>query len=146
MEIGLFALIGALGAVAAQFAGRLADRGLARLATGGFLLVMVASHLLLRAGGTEIVALAIGAALLDLGCQGTHISNQSLIYRLRPEARSRLNTAYMVAYFAAGATGTAASAALYASWGWDAVCVLGAALPAAAFLLWLAEAVIRHHR
>lgn len=142
LEIGLFALLGALGALAAKFAGRLADRGLARMATGGFLAVMAASYLLLEIGGSSIVALGIGVAVLDLGCQGAHISNQSLVFPLRPEARSRLNTAYMTAYFLAGATGSAASAAVYSASGWTGVCVLGAALPTAAFAVWLIESAV----
>ena len=144
-EIGLFALLGAVGAMTAKFAGRLADRGLARVATGGFLLVMALSYVLLDLGGTSVVALGIGVAVMDLGCQGAHISNQSLVYPLRPDARSRLNTAYMTAYFLAGAMGSAASAAVYASSGWSGVCLLGAALPTAACVAWLIEAAL-HRR
>jgi len=142
-EIGAFALFGALGAVAAQFVGRLTDRGLAHLATGAFLLVMVASYGLLAVGAESVVALAIGVVLMDLGCQATHISNQSLIFPLRPEARSRLNTAYMTSYFVAGALGSAASVAAYPAYGWAGVCVVGAAFPSAALLIWAADTVRR---
>ncbi len=137
--IGLFALFGAAGALAARFAGRLADRGLARSATGAYLLVMALSWGLLRLGEASVVALAAGTVLMDLGCQATHISNQSLIYPLDPSARSRLNTAYMTAYFLAGATGTALSTSAYAAWGWSGVAAVGAAFPAAGVLLWLVE-------
>ena len=54
-----------------------------------------------------------GVILLDLGAQSAHISNQSRIYSIRPEARSRMNTAYMVTYFVGGAAGSSAGA-----WGW----------------------------
>lgn len=138
--IGLFALVGAFGALAAKFAGNLADRGLARVATGGFLAVTALSYVLIALGGHSAVALAVGVALMDLGCQGTHISNQSLIYRLRPDARSRVNSAYLTGYFVAGAIGSGLSAAVvYPSFGWNAVCVLGAAFPAMGALLWVAE-------
>ncbi|GAA4827353.1 MFS transporter [Saccharopolyspora rosea] len=89
------------------------------------------------------MALAIGVALLDLGIQGTHISNQSLFYPLRPDARSRLNTAYMTSYFASGSLGSALSAVSYAHWGWSGVCLLGALFPAAGFLVWIVE-IVRH--
>ncbi|MBV9012980.1 MAG: MFS transporter [Pseudonocardiales bacterium] len=137
--IGAFALIGAIGALAAKFAGRLADRGLARVATGGFLVVMAVSYVALAIGGQSVVALGIGVALMDLGCQGAHISNQSLIYSLRPEAHSRLNTAYMTSYFVAGAIGSGLSAVVYPHFGWSGVCVLGAAFPTVAALLWVGE-------
>jgi predicted MFS family arabinose efflux permease len=138
--IGAFALIGAVGALVAMFAGRLADRGLARVATGGFLVVMAVSYAALAIGGQSVVALGIGVALMDLGCQGTHISNQSLIYPLRPDARSRLNTAYMTSYFVAGSLGSGLSAVVvYPHFGWDGVCVLGAAFPTVAALLWVGE-------
>ena len=67
--------------------------------------------------------------MFDLGVQGTHISNQTIVYALRPEARSRLNSAYMTVYFLGGATGSGLSALLYASHGWAGVCVVGAAFP-----------------
>jgi predicted MFS family arabinose efflux permease len=142
-EIGAFALLGALGAVAARFAGRLADRGLARLATGGFLLVMSLSYVLIGSGAHAIVALGIGVALMDLGCQGTHISNQSLIFPLRPDARSRLNTAYMTSYFVAGAVGSGLSTTAYATFGWTGVTIVGAAFPAVACLVWVVDMTIR---
>jgi hypothetical protein len=74
-----------------------------------------------------------------LGSQGTHISNQSVFYRLRPEARSRLNTAYMASYFAAGSTGSALAALVYSQRGWGPVCLLGAVFPAAGVAVWLTE-------
>ena len=64
---------------------------------------MLVSWAVLALGQSSVIALIVGIAILDLGVQGLHISNQSAIYALRPEARSRLTTAYMVAYFLGGA-------------------------------------------
>jgi predicted MFS family arabinose efflux permease len=138
-QIGAFALLGAAGALAVKFAGRLADRGLAPIATGGFLLIMVLSYVLLAFGATSVVALGLGALLMDLGCQGTHLSNQSLIFPLRPEARSRLNTAYMTSCFVATSIGGALSAVVYSVYGWGGVCILGGAFPIMAGVLWVVE-------
>jgi predicted MFS family arabinose efflux permease len=136
--IGLFGLAGVAGAVAATGAGRLADRGHGRHATWLAVVVMVGSWPILYAGKTSAVWLIVGIAVLDLGVQGIHISNQSAIYALAPEARSRLTTAYMVSYFLGGAALSAISSAVYASDGWDAVCVVGAATGLAALALWTA--------
>jgi predicted MFS family arabinose efflux permease len=144
--IGAFALVGAAGAVMARFAGKLADRGHARIATGAFVGLAALSYLLIALGGHSIAALIVGVILLDLGAQGTQISNQSLIYALRADARSRLNTAYMTAYFVVGAIGSGLSAWAYSTGGWSAVCWLGAAFPVLGVLIWAVETLLRRRR
>ena len=79
-----------------------------------------------------LMALLAGVILLDLAVQGVHITNQSTIYRLRPEARSRLTSGYMTCCFLGGALGSQASAAMYSQWGWPGVVVLGMGLSAIA--------------
>lgn len=134
--IGLFSLFGVAGALSARGAGRLADRGFAHWTVGITLAATACAFLLLDAGRASLVALAIGLVVFDAGVQGTHISNQTIVYALRPEARSRLNSAYMTSYFVGGAIGSGASAVLYASHGWTAVCLLGAAFPTLGLLAW----------
>jgi predicted MFS family arabinose efflux permease len=136
--IGLFALVGAVGAICARFAGRLADAGWARLSTGGFLVLSASSWWLLHAGESSLVAFAAGIVLFDLGIQGAHISNQSEVYRLRPDARSRLTTCYMSCYFSGGAVGSGLSAVLYHAHGWTGACVLGAVMGGLAVVVWAA--------
>jgi predicted MFS family arabinose efflux permease len=135
--IGLFGLAGLAGAVAAPMAGRLADRGRGRLAMSASILVLLASWALLAFGKSSVVALVVGIVALDLGAQAMHISNQSAVYTLHGQARSRLTTAYMVAYFLGGVVLSAVTSALYASGGWYAVCVLGAATAAVGLVAWL---------
>lgn len=137
--IGAFGLLGAAGALCASFAGRLADRGLTFPATGGFLLAALIAFGLLALGGADLVPLIAGVLLLDLGAQGMQVTNQSVIYRLRPEARSRLTTAYMTTYFLGGALGSATAAFTLARGGWSAICLLGATYIGVALLLWLTE-------
>lgn len=137
--IGLFGLLGVAGAICASVAGRLADRGWARYATGGFVALSLAAFGLLALGRTLLLPLVIGIVLLDLGAQGTQITNQSEIYRLRPEARSRLTTAYMVTYFLGGAFGSLTSALAYDRSGWGGVCLLGAVLTTANVVVWATE-------
>jgi predicted MFS family arabinose efflux permease len=135
--IGLFGLAGLAGAVAAPMVGRLADRGYGRRATLGAIVILLASWGLLALGARSLAALIAGIVLLDLGAQALHISNQSAIYTLHPQARSRVNTAYMVAYFVGGATMSAAASLVYSVARWDGVCALGALASAAALIFWL---------
>jgi predicted MFS family arabinose efflux permease len=136
--IGLFGLAGLAGAAAAPAAGRLADRGRGRYATLGAIVILLGSWSLLDLGAHSLAALIAGTIALDLGVQALHISNQSAIYALRPQARSRLNTAYMVAYFLGGAVLSAASSLVYSAAGWNGICALGAFTAAAALGFWLA--------
>src|SRR5690348_8517318 len=135
--IGLFGLAGIAGAAIAPVAGRLADRGKGRLATSAGLLILLASWGLLLLGGHSVVLLVAGIVALDLGAQGVHISNQSAIYALHAGARSRITTAYMLAYFAGAAAMSAAASILYGSDGWTGVCVLGAGVAAAGLVVWV---------
>ncbi len=63
------------------------------------------------------------------------ITNQAIIYALRPEARSRINSAYMFCYFLGGAAGSVAAGAVFSAWGWDGVCGLGAAFGLGSILM-----------
>ncbi|NIY77476.1 MFS transporter [Thalassospira sp. HF15] len=134
--IGMFGLIGAIGILAARIAGKLADKGWARLSTGGFLCVTISSWPLLYWGQWSIIAFGIGVVLLDLGIQGAHISNQSEIYRLNPEARNRLTTGYMASYFLGGAFGSASAAVSYGMGEWPAVVALGLAVSILCAVIW----------
>jgi predicted MFS family arabinose efflux permease len=125
--IGLFGLAGLAGALVAPLVGRLGDRGHERLSLYVLLAVTLASWALLALGATSLPALIAGIVAFDAGVQGSHINNQNAIYRLRPEARSRLTTAYMVAFFAGGVGGSILSTTVYAAGGWGATCGLGAA-------------------
>ncbi|MFF9568864.1 MFS transporter [Streptomyces sp. NPDC014685] len=137
--IGAFGLVGAAGALAAAPAGRLHDRGLAGWTTGIALVLLTASWLPLSLTRQSLWALVIGALVLDLAVQAVHVTNQSLIYAVRPEAGSRLIGGYMVFYSIGSATGALASTAVHARAGWGAVCLLGAAISALALLVWAVD-------
>lgn len=126
--IGLLGLAGAAGALCALAAGRLADRGLAQPGRIGAAVAVVGSFAILWSGRSSIVVIVVGVLLLDVGVQGIQVLNQTVIYELAPEARSRINSAYMTCYFAGGALGSAVGAAAYESGGWARVCQLGALL------------------
>ncbi|KWB42228.1 hypothetical protein WL35_18585 [Burkholderia ubonensis] len=136
--IGAFGLVGALGAAAAARAGRLADRGLGQATTGAALVLLVASWLPLAFTTSSIPLLIVGIVLLDIGGQAIHVVNQSMILDARPDAHARLVGCYMLFYSVGSGLGAIASTLVYARAGWAGVCVLGAAVSAAALAFWAA--------
>ncbi|MGA3347656.1 MAG: MFS transporter [Candidatus Sulfotelmatobacter sp.] len=125
---GLFGLVGAVGAFCAPFVGHMADRYGARRNVLVSLLVVLLSFVVMYFFGRHLSGLIAGVILLDIGVQSGHVSNQTRIYGLLPEARSRLNMVYMVCYFTAGALGSYAGSVVWQRFGWAGVCVLGCAL------------------
>jgi predicted MFS family arabinose efflux permease len=116
--IGAFGLIGLIGLAVSSQIGALVDRvGPRNIASIGAVTVTLA-FVFIAAGGRSLVLLVVGMVLLDLGNRASFIANQARIYALRPEARSRLNTVYMVSYFLGGALGAALGgvSALHAAW------------------------------
>ncbi len=137
--IGLFGLLGVAGALTASFAGHLHDAGRTRAGTGVFLVTAVGAFVLMGLAAHALAAIIVGVVLLDLGTQGTQVLNQSTIYQLRPEARSRLTTAYMTAFFLGGALGSAAAAFAFTRFGWPGVAAAGGAFGAVGLGVWLSR-------
>jgi predicted MFS family arabinose efflux permease len=135
--VGLFGLTAIAGAVAARRAGRLADRGLVEPTTGLALGLLVVAWIPLALFDSSLAAVVAGLVLIDLAVQAVHVTNQSMIYAARPEARSRLAGAYMVFYSFGIGGGSLASTATYAAAGWTAVCALGATISLAALAAWI---------
>jgi predicted MFS family arabinose efflux permease len=134
--VGVFALVGAAGALAAPIAGRIGDRGHGALASGIALAVAAGALLLAATTASSLVLLAVAAVALDLAVQGHQVLSQQEIYALRPAARARINTAFMSTIFVSGAICSALSGVLYDAGGWTAVALFAAALPATAFVVW----------
>lgn len=122
---GLFGLVGAAGAAAAPIVGRIADKRGARTTVEISLLVTAGSFVIFWIFGASLWGLIAGVILMDLGVQAGHVSNQTRIYALLPEARSRLNTVYMVTYFLGGALGSALGAYGWSWARWPGVCAAG---------------------
>lgn len=141
-QIGAFGLVGAIGALAAARAGRLADRGLGQWTTGAALVCLLVSWIPIGFMQHSMLALIAGIVLLDMGGQAVHVINQSMIFRLRPEAQSRLVGCYMLFYSAGSGLGAATSTYVFARTGWAGVCALGFAFSMAAFVLWAVTLVL----
>jgi predicted MFS family arabinose efflux permease len=88
-------------------------------------------------GAHVLVLLVLGIVVLDAGIQSQHIFNQSRLFQLAPDARSRVNTAYIGGNFIGGTLGSLVATVLWAAGGWSAVTGAGAALSAVALGLWV---------
>lgn len=134
--VGLFGLVGIAGALAASSAGRLADRGLGQRTTGIALLLLMVSWLPIGLLHHSIWLFIIGVVMLDFAVQAVHVTNQSMILSVRPEARSRLTAGYMIFYSFGSATGAVVSTWVYSWAGWFGVCILGALVSMIAVFFW----------
>ncbi|HWX48801.1 MAG TPA: MFS transporter [Roseomonas sp.] len=141
--IALFALVGVAGVVSAPLAGRLADRGWTRPATGIAMLLVALSFLMTRLaepGSHLALALLVAAALLlDLGVSANAVLGQRAIFSLGAEFRARLNGIYMATFFIGGAIGSALGGWSYAAGGWPLTAWVGFALPLAGLAYYATE-------
>lgn len=134
--IGLFGLAGAAGALGARPAGGLADKGKSHMTTTAGLNLLLLSWAAIWYGHVSVLALIVGILVLDLTVQGVHITNQTVIYRVKPEARNRLTAGYMTSYFIGGAAGSLISASAWQHAGWSGVCGIGAIVAALNLVVW----------
>lgn len=121
---GLFGLLGASSAAAAPVVGRVSDRSGPERSILIAILATLAGYVILLLFGRVLPGLIAGIALIDVGVQSGHVANQSRIYSLDPAARSRINTFYMVAFFAGGALGSYLGPLGFNAGGWTAFCVI----------------------
>ncbi|ULT58265.1 MFS transporter [Neobacillus drentensis] len=133
---GLFGLVGVVGAGAAPLVGRLADRFSPKSLVGMFIIITLLSYLFFGFLGSAVWGIIVGVILLDLGVQGAQISNQTRIYSLVPEARSRLNTVFMVTYFLGGSLGSSLGSYAWNLWQWQGVCLTGGMMIVLGFFVW----------
>lgn len=134
--IGSFGLVGVIGALVAARAGQWADHGYAQRTSAAALVILLIAWGPLSLMAYSLWALVIGIVLLDLGGQALHVTNQSMIFRTRPEAHSRLVGLYMLFYAIGSGLGAISTTATYAYAGWLGVCALGAGMSLLALLFW----------
>ncbi len=137
-DVGLLALVNAGTMLCTPVAGRQADRRGPDTVNLVSMLGVLASAVVLLAGGLGgtpgLTALVLGSLLLDVAMQSGMVANQVRNYALRPEARSRVNTAYMTCAYLGGSAGSWLGARAYGLAGWPGVCALVALLATAALV------------
>jgi predicted MFS family arabinose efflux permease len=126
--IGLLALMAIPAASFAPVVGKIADRYGARLMVGVGIGCAIAAFITFWLGGQSLWGLAGGIFLLSVGTQANMVSNQARIFPLIPDAKSRLNTVYMVSYFIGGATGSFVGTMAWSLWQWHGVCAIALSL------------------
>lgn len=119
--IGLFGIIGASGALAAPLVGKLSDKGSSRIAVGYGCMLIAFSFVIFYFSGSSVIGIVFGIIFIDIGLQGVHISNQTRVYSILPEARNRMNTVFMSFSFLGTAAGSAFGLFLWRFAGWHAV-------------------------
>jgi predicted MFS family arabinose efflux permease len=123
--VGLIALVAAGSVIGTPAAGRWVDRRGPDPVNLVCMVGVLAAAGVLVAGGTGgtagLVALAAGMLLLDVAVQCGQVANQARIFAVKPEARSRLNTAYMTCAFLGGAVGSWLGVRVYTYLGWFGV-------------------------
>ena len=140
--IGTFGLVGVAGALAASRAGSWADQGLGQRTTGAALGLLILAWAALWLAPWSLLWLVIGIVILDLGAQAVHVTNQSMIFSSPGHSHSRAVGCYMLFYAVGSGSGALASTAVYASFGWNGVCLLGAGVSLTALGFW--AATLRH--
>jgi predicted MFS family arabinose efflux permease len=121
---GVFGLLGASSAAAAPIVGRMSDRHGPERSILIAIISTLVGYLLLLFFGRMLAGLIAGIALIDVGVQSGHVANQSRIYAIAPEARSRINTFYMVAFFVGGALGSYFGPLGFNLGGWTGFCAI----------------------
>ena len=139
-DIALFALAGAIGAVAAPIAGRLADAGHTwRASLVALILAPLAFAPNLLSAGLGLIGLVVTAIVLDFAVQMSMVLGQRSIYALEPQSRARLNALYMTSIFVGGAIGSALASPIYERFGWSGAALLAAGLPLLALLAFIGK-------
>ncbi|BGO89458.1 hypothetical protein NBRC10512_006646 [Rhodotorula toruloides] len=127
-EIGLFGLCGIVSVVCAPWAGKLTDRISGWNATLLALCIQLATQAIaLGAAQLNLAPVIICCILVDVAHQTHTIGNQHRIFKVDPQARSRIN--------AVQATGSSAGPKVFLRYGWRACYALSLALTGTAILL-----------
>ncbi|WP_328710236.1 MFS transporter [Microbispora hainanensis] len=134
--VGLLALVGAATMLCTPVAGRMVDRvGPDPVNLVCMLGVLVSAAVLAAGslgGAAGLAALTLGTLVLDVAMQCGMVANQARVYAVRPDARGRLNTAYMTCAYLGGSAGSWLGVRVWSVAGWRGVCALLALLAALA--------------
>lgn len=136
-QIGLIGFVGLAGALAARRAGKLHDKGWSVAATGAGLLLGIISLVIAGVSDGSIYLLLLAILLIDIAIQGINVLNSTRLFTIVPEARSRLNSAFVVSCFLGGSVGSMLAGILWQAGGWYLVTAGELILMAVALMFWI---------
>lgn len=133
--VGMLALCGVVGAIAASGVGKLVPRtGILRMSVIGGCLQLTA-WIIAWKFGNSYAGLIAAIILADIGAQCLQIANQSGSLQQLPQATNRVNTIFMTTFFIGGSLGTFCSGLGWSMAGWTGVCIVGGCFASATLLL-----------
>lgn len=145
--VGMFGLVGIAGIFVAPFLGKIADQGnkkTLRSVLGLAIAMTIFSYLIFWQFETQLWGLIFGSVLLNLGGQSALIANQVKVYSLDAQARSRLNTVFMVVIFIGGSLGSVIGSYGWSLAQWRGVCFAGSLLISVALIRFLLPNIARN--
>ncbi|HGB6036364.1 TPA: MFS transporter [Salmonella enterica subsp. enterica serovar Aberdeen] len=117
-QIGLLNLVGLVGSFAAKNAGKYHDIGRSTLVSGIGLTAVLIALIIAAMGAQSLVVVIISTLLFNFAMQIVFVLSQTRLLNMKAELRSRLNTAYVVFCFIAGAAGSMIAGSLWQSGAW----------------------------
>lgn len=136
-QIGLFGIAGAAGAITAPFVGKLSDKGSPRKTIKIGLSLFLISIAILYWGRDSVWFMILGTIVIDIAQQSVHVTNQTRVYALLPEARNRLNTVFMSMSFVGTTLGSALGLYLWKLATWHGVMIGSITLVCFAWIIFM---------
>lgn len=143
--IGLFGFVGVLGTFVANFSGKFIDQGYIHKISICCGIGLILSWLLFLLLTYHFIFYIIALLILYASLSAVHVTNQSIVFKLNQQLRSRFNAIYMTGYFAGGALGTTSGSYAWKHFGWTGVCILGLVFALLCLYYCLADAKNQHN-
>ncbi len=138
--IGLFGLVGIIGAFFANFTGRFIDKGYTHAISILCGIGLIISWFLFYCMQYSLIFYVIATILIYSSLSAVHVTNQSIVFKLSGEAKSRFNAIYMTGYFFGASLGTTTGIYAWRHFGWQGACILGLFYALSCFTLCLLDA------
>jgi predicted MFS family arabinose efflux permease len=140
---GLMGIPGAAGILVARPAGRWTDRVGSHSVVLAGICSMMAAWVVMGLGTWSLVAIVIGAMLLDIGLRSVMVANQTLVNSAVPDSRARANTLFGLHVWSGNAIGAFLASWTFARFGWLAVCGVAMTASIVALLIHLRGTPVR---